>query len=251
MKEEITKEGLYFYEEHSMEENLLLVKSDASESTFEAEMLMHNPMSGLLPMRPVWRNGERYYAFSVDGYRTLEQKCTGTKLNGVTYEKIFTDIFTGVTTAKRHFLCEEGFWLSKESIFVKEDTWEVAICYVPSYRRSLREQMAELSEWLLPYLDVSDERAVYSGYSFHVLCHREQCNLRSLTEVLEKGAQLPFYSGKMSDETAEEQRECEELSVDTGCTEEEKGRGRREARNFLVGLLFAVSVACLLFFVIR
>ena len=43
-----------------------------------------------------------------------------------------------------------------------------------------------LSTWLLSFLDAEDEKAVYNGYAFHVLCHGDGCTFQSISRILEE-----------------------------------------------------------------
>lgn len=178
----------------SMEERYLLLEQVPNEETFEEEMLLYNSIPGLLPMETGMLSGGKYHRYRISDRRSLSRLLPGRKLSGEEFERLFADIFGIIRHAKQYMLREDGFLILPETIYLEEQTGTVELCYYPEYRCPLIEQMRNLSSWLLTFLDASDEKAVYNGYAFHVLCHGDSCTFQSIAQVMKEMPALPEVS---------------------------------------------------------
>lgn len=225
----------------SMEDRYLLLNRIPEEDNFEEEMLLYNSVPGLLPLETGWLSGEKYHRYCISGLRSLKQYLQGKQISGEQFESLFSRVFWGIRQAKEYMLREDGFWISPESIFLTEQGEEVYLCYVPEYHCLLIDQMRALSEWLLGLLDLNDEKAVYNGYAFHVLCHGESCSFQSIAAVLEAKPELPTVS---SWEVGAEVRREEEI---------QKRKNSRSVRRawFGGGIVFLAWIGALILWVMR
>lgn len=221
----------------SMEERYLLIKDVPEEENFEEEMLLYNSIPGLLKMETGWMSGGKYHRYRISGLKSLSGNLAGKKISGAQFEAMILGIFAEIREAKEYLLREDGFWISPQSIYLNEHTKEIFLCYYPEMHCPLIEQMRSLSGYLLSFLDPNDEKAVYSGYAFHVLCHGDGCTFQAISGILEERPELP------------------EISAFTEPDEEETiPEPKRKRRGGLwVGgsLLFLAWIGALLFWIMR
>ncbi len=163
---------------------------EADEDSFEEEMIRNNVIPGLLRLESCWMEGLKEYRYCIDDRHTLERELQGRRISGIEYQRLFESIFEAIGEARRFLLSEDGFLLAKDSIYLHNETGAVELCYLPGHQYPLVEQLRELSEWMLDFIDTNDEQAVYCGYAFHVLCHGEACSFRGLQDILIRGKAL-------------------------------------------------------------
>lgn len=184
---------------NSMEERYLYINNVPEEESFEEEMLLYNAIPGLLKMETGWMSGAKYHRYRISGMLCLTKYLAGKKISGAQFETIIMGVFAEIREAKEYLLREDGFWISPESIYLNEQTKEIFLCYYPEMHYPLIEQMRSLSSWMLSFLDPNDERAVYNGYAFHVLCHGDSCTFQSISGILEERPALPEISAILDD----------------------------------------------------
>lgn len=221
----------------SMEEKYLLLTQIPDEETFEEEMLLYNAIPGLLPMETGKLSGVKYHRYRVSHMVSLSKSLPGKRLSGVQFEQLFASVFGKIRRAKEYMLREDGFLILPETLYADEATGEIGLCYCPEYHCPLVEQMKNLSDWLLTYLDPADEKAVYNGYAFHVLCHGDNCSFQSIAQVLNDRPALPEVSTFREEEPEIPYREK---------------KPKKHAGILLGGsMLFLAWIGALLFFVMR
>ncbi len=164
--------------------------TETNEDVFEEEMIRNNVIPGLLRLESCWMDGAKEYRYCIDDRHTLERELQGRRISGIEYQRLFESIFEAIGEARRFLLSEDGFLLAKDSIYLHNETGAVELCYLPGHQYPLVEQLRELSEWMLDFIDTNDEQAVYCGYAFHVLCHGEACSFRGLEDILIRGKAL-------------------------------------------------------------
>ena len=222
---------------NSMEERYLYINNVPEEESFEEEMLLYNAIPGILRMETGWMSGAKYHRYRISGLTCLTKYLSGRKISGAQFETMILGIFAEIREAKEYLLREDGFWISPESIYMDEKTKEIFLCYYPEMHCPLIEQMRSLSTWLLSFLDPSDEKAVYNGYAFHVLCHGDSCTFQSISGILEERPELPEISAVL--ETGEEE------------VIPEPKKKRRGGLWVGSSLIFLAWIGALLFFVTR
>jgi len=63
---------------------------------------------------------------------------------------------------------------------------ELELCYVPGYRKPLKEQLEGFFEYLLNRVDYEDKKAVELLYDCYLLCVREQSGICEIRERIER-----------------------------------------------------------------
>lgn len=221
---------------HTMEERYLLLSDVPEEETFEEEMLLHNMIPGLLPMETGRLSGVKYHRYRIGGMKNLLRYLEGKKISGEQFELFFSRIFGEIRVAREYMLREDGFLIQPDTIYIDEATEEIGLCYYPEFHCPLVNQMRELSGWFLQHINPADERSVFNGYAFHVLCHGENCTFRSIARILEEHPALPEVSTWEEEEQGPEYREK---------------KPRRKGLFFGGSMLFLAWVGAMLFFVMK
>lgn len=233
----------------SMEDTYLMIEGVPEEQAFEEEMLLHNVIEGILPMETGWRSGVKFHRYCCTGMINLEQYLQGKTISGEQFETLFTGVFALIRKSKEYFLREDGFFISPESLYISQTDGKPKLCYLPEYHKPLIEQMKELSTWFLGRLDVSDTSAVFDGYAFHVLCHKDTCSFDAISAVLEeRPAALPV--------TMWNDEEDEEAKKKVGKRTEQKTGQKKtgffgKLAVFTGSVAFATGIGMLLLWVLR
>ena len=224
----------------SMEDTYFIIEQVPEETTFEEEMLLHNVVEGLLPMETGWHSGDKFHRYHCTGLISLTSYLQGKQITGEQFEALLTKVFDRIRHAKEFLLREDGFYITPDSLYINPTDGTPNLCYWPEYHRPLVDQMKDLSTWFLEKLDVSDASAVYDGYAFHVLCHKDVCNFDSISSVLEERLTLPEV-------TVWEEEEAETDRKDV----EKHGSFLEKAAVFVGSIAFVGGVGALLLFAMR
>ena len=171
---------LQYERDNELEESVLIFQGLPEEDSFEEEMLGHNVIAGMLPMRTLRIAGEKLRRYRTDGCSSLQESLLGRKLTGDEFRRLMTMIFACVAEGKKYLLREESYVLKPDCIFVRNDTGTPELVYCPEYEKSISIQLRELSDWFLIYIDSADSAAVFSGYAFHIMSHESGSTMQRI-----------------------------------------------------------------------
>ena len=239
----------------SLEGSFLVLHQLPEGESFEEEMLAHNEIPGIAGMRTMILAGEKMRQYRIDGCRSLRESLLGQKLSGEEFRRLMSLLFYRIAEGRRYLLREESFVLRPDCLFLSQQSGEPVLVYCPEYEKPLPDQMRELSDWLLGYLDAQDAQAVYSGYAFHVLSHESGSNMqRMLTAV--SGSDVPgLPSREMSGSVPYAGEPAAVLDCatasDAAAAGESGGTFRRKWMSFFGGLTVIIGMLTALAWAMR
>lgn len=150
---------------------------------FREQMLIHNDIDGILNFDISRENNCRTYEYSTSGMEPLQMICTRRRLCHDDITEILGGILRTVYRAREFMLVEDDYVIRPDTVFLESGT-KVRVAYFPGYKVSLRQQLCELSEYLMDRIEYKDEGAVLVVYSFYSKTRNENCSLEDLFEVL-------------------------------------------------------------------
>ena len=206
-----------------------LVLSDGDITSFPCyyeKMIRHNDIPNVLKFSTEWHDGKVRFRYETDGRSPVSETFTERKPDSRKLKQLLLGIIRAVSEAQEYLIDEQDFVVRPDCIFENRNGEPGLVC-LPGYGKQLREQFAELFEFMMNRLDYNDKRAVVTLYELYRRAKESTCSFDDMKAVIEKNMSLngipvlPGVTGPV-DETSED--------AETLCTGE-KTESRKEART--------------------
>ena len=155
----------------------------SDKADFRERMLSYNRVDGVLPFEVVRQGEEKTYEYNIEGKSTLEEFFTREKPDSTRITAVFRELLKIVYRGREYMLSEDGYIIKADTVFVDEDD-KVCVPYCPLYHEDLRQQLANLAEYLMRIVDYSDESAVLLVYGFYMRTKEKEFTLEDLLKSL-------------------------------------------------------------------
>ncbi|BCN32929.1 DUF6382 domain-containing protein [Anaeromicropila herbilytica] len=171
-----------------MQSNYLVIKEeneDNKASSYPIQMLLHNKLVGVLPVKIQRINNEIYYYYDITSKQTLKTILETRQLSYKEIKEIVLDIMDTVESSREYLLDENDFVLDKDYIYISYADHKVYLCYKKGYQKSMREQIKEFMECLMNKVDYKENRAVILIYSLYKKSTEDCCTFQDLKIIIE------------------------------------------------------------------
>jgi len=169
--------------------NYLVLEMTGEETgTFALKMLSQNCVDGLLRLEVKMIDEKRYVYYDITGMKTLKEIIENTPVEFDSLKRIYKNIFRLPELLQEYLIDENSILLTPEFIYMDQKLERAECCYYPEINRTLQEQVAELTEYLMNRVDYKDEQAVLSVYALYQMSHESNCTLERLREVFENSS---------------------------------------------------------------
>lgn len=166
------------------------------EASYEERIIKEQKCQAILPFVIRRVDDESYYYYQTSGCLSLEQKFKNSKSGREEYEIIYQKILEAVEELEEYLLPAEGIFLEANLIFYDERKARIQFCYSPGRKKDLMEQLCQLTEEFLEWMDYDDRELVEYLYGIH--------------EEIAKGILPSFWHEKEKDLFYETDQEAEE-----------------------------------------
>ncbi|MCR5388066.1 MAG: FHA domain-containing protein [Lachnospiraceae bacterium] len=143
-------------------------EAELNDDTLLAEkMLLRHKVSQLSPyVRMEDKNGVCFW-YDITGYISLKDYCRTSKINHNLIKRLFSSLLTLQERMLELYLKTEHLLLNMEQIYVSTSGESVMFCYLPTSSVPINEQLSNLTEEMLPFIDHDDKLAVKLGYGIY------------------------------------------------------------------------------------
>lgn len=203
-----------------MNHNYLVLTADKEmdTSSYQVRMLVGNVVPSILKCRVQGVDGRFFIYYDI----TSKQCCSGLFEDGKLGLQDLQLIFGGfvqVMEEMAEYLLNPGYLvIDPEYMYVDAEKKKLYFCYLPGRHRDVRNQLQELTEYILPKLDHQDGRAVMLGYGVYRRALEDGFHLEHIKEELFQERK----EGEKKEEPASQRKEAKALWEDME-KEEEKG----------------------------
>lgn len=154
-------------------------------SKTEEEMLTHNEIEGLLPVRWQKENDRYLLRYDITGKQALD----GLLENMLVDEKLLKSLLVGIYVAakqlEKYLLPQEGLLLLPEAIFWDYKTETMHFCYFPEGEELLQERFKKLMEYMLAKTDHKNILAVQLAYRVYEEAQKSFFCMEDLQDYLQ------------------------------------------------------------------
>ena len=181
--EERTEKQLWSEYRKNITYSELLLKREKVTS-YEEQMLLANPVAGVLPFR-VCEQADKY-AYDITGKKNMSLVFERIPMNEKQIRMILKTMFEILEKSKEYLLKEEAFVLLPEFIFISLPSYGVELCYYPEYAIPIKEQLERLLEILLNIVDYKEREAVELVYTLYHKIREVEFQVADILNILEK-----------------------------------------------------------------
>ena len=172
-----------------MNEIILIVRANPSNvcGTYEMSMLQ-NKIGGILPVTNYKEDGIEEYCFTCSEYVVLTEYLSECKLDKELFTAIFFNIIDIMQHVNTYLLHEDNFILQMDYIFIKRESYEIGLVYLPGFKGNVQEQLLHLMECFMKCMDYNDYGAVQLIYHCYSCLSESSCTFDRIQGILKEGA---------------------------------------------------------------
>jgi len=164
------------------------------------EMFRHNVLEGILPMQWQRENDKYVLRYDITGKQALDELLENTKAEEQLLKCLLVGIGVAIRQLEKYLLPQEGLLLSPEAIFWDYKTETMHFCYCPEHTQTLREQFANLLEYLLAKTNHKNVLAVQLIYGVYEEAIKPAFHIKELEQYLHV---LPMETKAVNDDVYE------------------------------------------------
>lgn len=157
---------------------MIIKVDDYLEDSYKLNMILNNPIKGILKTRLRTTNNELYLYYEISSKQTMERLFEKSCIGYVELEKIILALNLCVEEVKRYLLEENDIALGPDMIFWDSDKQIYEFCYYPDLERDFRTGLKDLLQYILTKVDHEDKKAVMKAYDLHNLSLQESYTIQ-------------------------------------------------------------------------
>ena len=166
-------------------------------TSYEEQMLLENPLTGILRFRTCEQADK--YAYDITGKKNMSLVFARIPMNTRQIREILRSIFSILEKSREYLLKEDSFVLLPEFIFTHFPDYTVELCYYPDYMVPLKEQLERLFETFLNVVDYKEPEAVELVYRLYRKIREAETFTAEILAVLEKRQEIGIISEKQAE----------------------------------------------------
>ncbi|MDO5134793.1 MAG: DUF6382 domain-containing protein [Eubacteriales bacterium] len=172
-----------------MNHNYLILREEQEVDTasYQVRMLMGNIVPSILKCRIQGVDGEFLVCYDITSRQSAAALFDEKRLGYQELQLLFGGFVQVMEEMSEYLLNPEQLVLLPEYMYVDVKKRKMYFCYLPGYKRDVREQFQELTEYILPRLDHEDAKAVMLGYGVYRRALEDSFHLEHVKEELFRG----------------------------------------------------------------
>lgn len=155
-----------------------------SKKSFQTRMFLENQIPGFLSCRMYDMDCTARYFYDISSRQSLSSLLETRTLDKKILETLLTSLLSALNGLQDYLLDSEGLCLQAEYIYWNPSMDSFEFCYYPEGEFVWREQLKQLSEYLLPHLEHKNGDAVRLGYDLYQASLNERITAVELEQIL-------------------------------------------------------------------
>lgn len=168
--------------------NYLLINNEEEIDTasYQVRMIIGNVIPHILKCRLSGLNGRMRFCYDITSRQSLETFFEDRRLKTQDLQMIFGGCIKILEEMTEYLMSPELLLIDPGYIYMDAENKELYFCCLAGYEKTVQEQLLRLTEYLLPKLDHSDEKAVTLGYGIYRKVMADTLVLEEIKELIYK-----------------------------------------------------------------
>ncbi|HKL98624.1 MAG TPA: DUF6382 domain-containing protein [Mobilitalea sp.] len=162
---------------------------NSNDEPYCIQMLKAEGMEGILSLEKRGIDNKVYYYYDITAKQALSNLLAKSDMSYSIVKKLFTNLLETIEKAYEYLLNENDFVLGSDVIFVDLSSERIELCYLPGYRKDIKEQMCSFIEYIMNKVNYKDKEAVLLVYNLYAAGKEEGFTLYHLQEVVQRDLQ--------------------------------------------------------------
>lgn len=172
-----------------MNHNYLVLhgEEEIDTSSYQVRMMVGNVVPSLVKCRIQGMNGDFSVYYDITSRQALASFYENRKLGQEDLKLIFGELIRVMEDMAEYLMNPEQLVLMPEYMFLEVEKREIGFCFLPGYKKDLKEQFQEFTEYILPKINHEDDMAVRIGYGIYRRAMEDSFHLEHIKEELYRG----------------------------------------------------------------
>lgn len=202
---------------------MIVREADFVFENYEVQMILHNDISSLLPMKIIVGDGRVEYWYDVTGMQSLEKQFVVSALDETRLRFLLQSLCDMKQQMEDYMLDDRNIDFSSSMVFYDRNAEKIRFCYIPGYLQTKPAGIRGLLEEVLQHLDHKDSSAVRIGYEMYECCVRSDFLIsdcrKCLSTYQEKessvlmdqanNGSMEYFSGFMEEKSGKKESELQ------------------------------------------
>lgn len=174
------------YKKDGNENYMIIKKHDVDESDYKFQMIINNNIEGIIPLKIKNINNEQELFYNTTSMLSVDNMFAKKGMNGEELFELIKSIKKLFDNMKEFFLDSGSILFDTDKIFIKRCTKKYMFCYCPQNESSVQENLRNLFDSLLEYVDHNDRKAVLIAYEIQRMTVNDDFTIQDLLECAER-----------------------------------------------------------------
>ena len=164
--------------------NYLVAGRAETTAGYEARMLAHNAICGLLRMYITYQDGRPSYCYDITSRQPLSRLLETRFITGDEICQLLIQIHTALNGMEEYLLDAGGVLLEPEYIYVEPELFQTGLCLVPGAQGDFQEKLSRLLQYILKRINHKDRECVVLAYGLYQESLKENCGMDDLLGLI-------------------------------------------------------------------
>ncbi|MCD7994459.1 MAG: DUF6382 domain-containing protein [Clostridia bacterium] len=164
--------------------NYLVAGMAETTAGYEARMLAHNEIRGLLRMYITYQDGQASYCYDITSRQPLSRLLETRFITGDEICQLLIQIHTALNGMEEYLLDAGGVLLEPEYIYVEPELFQTGLCLAPGAQGDFQENLSRLLQYILKRINHKDRECVVLAYGLYQESLKENCGMDDLLGLI-------------------------------------------------------------------
>ncbi|MDO5518929.1 MAG: DUF6382 domain-containing protein [bacterium] len=180
----------------------ITIKESSQFNEFQYRMLKENQVEGILKVERSIQNETVVYDYDISGMQSFEERNQGKKLNIMEIKELYTKVLSTLLLAEEYFLEKDSFIIGQEFIYFLAASRAYGVIYCPEYKREIKEQFADLTEYIINHIGYEEQSGVAMVYELFKMFRDGHSTLKDILTYLNEGQRRPEMPNQMQSQVS-------------------------------------------------
>lgn len=216
----------------------------STEETYQSRMLAENRIPGLLPCKIQKLNGDKLFYYEITGCQSLQNLFEKRKFGRQELEDLFISVLRMMECLDEYLMNRDFLLLQPSCIFQNNENNTYSFVWIPVRQGKMELEFRQLTEYILPKIDHTDQEAVTLGYRVYKESVEPNIRMELLKKqiYLQKEEELVQERRILKHEEEQEEERQRILDDFYKDEEEETGYGILEKIGMVLFFVFVVLI---------